>query len=512
MFILSILLAAFGVVGNGYLLLTAENKTDEDVTKIAMAAAGGAAVLAAVVDNSTFTSFALLTAAVSAIYAGGYIVLQHKAPHLTKPKPKAVDAPLPEPDPNALPPAEKPIYPKLPEEHRTAHTMIIGKSQSGKTTALGSLILDDFEKPNATVVVFDSEGVLINNLLNAAPSDRVVYFSPEQDLAMNPFAAKDPQLFEYIFAEAGQELTPNMRTVYRNVAKLVMAIPGGNLMTMWRILQGGSTPYQPQIDTLGEVERAFFATQFEGNRSYRETKDAILTRFNTLLENEKLRDMFCASTNKVNLSAEIAAGKIILIHPSTRILNTTSSIFARFFMAQLNRDIMSQEDPYDRRLYVYADEFSDYTTSRAELEELFEKAAKRNVALTVGFQGIYQLKGDLKNAVLLNTGTKMMGRSYPEDQSYMAKELQVDVEQLMALQKGQFATKVPEERAYTFKAPKDRLRNVRPRDDRRILELKRRMQEQYGVSPADTSPPQDAEQASPPAPPKLKDPFAGVEG
>lgn len=341
--------------------------------------------------------------------------------------------PSPEPVPEMLLPEEltQSSSPQsLPDRKRTEHMMIVAGSGSGKTQLLQTLLLKDLDE-DATIIVIDSQSSLINNLLNVVPVDRLVHITPTDrgyPLALNLFEkGQDSSLYEYIFQAFGGELTPQMATVFRYVARLVASIPQGNINTMRIILEkNGLTLYQSYIPTLPPIVRAFFETQYETDRSVLESRQAVLRRLYAALENETFAAMFSAPQTKLDIAQAMNDKKVILIDTAKGTLTgDTFKIFGRFFLAQIAKAMFNRTNPYPYRVYLYIDEFQEYAGEEGFVTELFTQARKWNVGIIVAFQYLAQMPEQVLKAVMSNTALKFVGKVSAADEKAMAAELRV---------------------------------------------------------------------------------------
>lgn len=407
-------------------------------------------------------------------------MLERLQPVQTQPEPK----PAPEP-----PPAVQ----KLPD-NRTEHMMVLAGSGSGKTQLLQSLLLEDIYT-DATIIVIDSQQQLIDNLLHVVPTNRLVHLTPTDKrypLALNLFD-QDPAFFEYIFGAFGGDMTPQMAMIYRYVARLVSVVPEGNLETMRKVLEkNGAAQYRQHFGKLPPLVRDFFTSQFDSDRGILESRQAVLRRVYAALENDAFAAMFTAKENKVNLRAEIEAGKVILIDTAKGTLKgDTFKIFGRFCLAQIAQAIFSREVPYPNPVYIYIDEFADYAGDEGFVLDLFTQARKWNVGLLVAFQFLGQLPEKVLQAVMSNTAIKFVGKVSAPDRRSLAAEMGTSADH-MAQQKGVFTTNVPVRgalRSWTVEFGKLEAEGKRSRDE--LDAIRHEMRQRYSEPVRVEVPPQD---------------------
>jgi hypothetical protein len=367
--------------------------------------------------------------------------------------------------------------------------MIVAGSGSGKTQLLQSLLLKDLDE-DATIIVMDSQSSLINNLLNVVPVDRLVHITPTDKghpLALNLFEkGQDSTLYEYIFQAFGGELTPQMATVFRYVARLVAVIPNGNINTMRIILEkNGLTLYQSYVPSLPPIVRAFFENQYDTDRSVVESRQAVLRRLYAALENETFAAMFSAPETKLDIAKAMNDQKVILIDTAKGTLTgDTFKIFGRFFLAQTAKAMFDRTSPYPHRVYLYIDEFQEYAGEEGFVTELFTQARKWNVGIIVAFQYLAQMPDKVLRAILSNTALKFVGKVSAADRKAMASELGISPD-FMHTEKGTFITSFRNSQHYEqyWKVPFGELERQGRRSRDELEDIRYRMREAYSWKP-----------------------------
>ena len=343
---------------------------------------------------------------------------------------------------------ETPITFTLPEKIRTQHHHIVAGSGHGKTQCLQQMILNDLET-DASIVVIDSQGDMINRLATRIPEDRLVLVDPEHcPPALNIFAqgggderqiASTVELYEYIFSALDAELTSKQSVVYRYLTRLMLTVPGASIQTMREILApGGIDKFADAIAALPPTARSFFEGQFR-SRDYNETRGQILRRLYTVLENETFERMLSAPDIKLDLADALDSGKVVLINTAKSYLkNTAASLFGRIFIAGVMQVVMERGERR-RRTYLYIDEFQDYAEDSPVLYNLFEQARKYELGVIVAHQGLYQLPQQLRQSLSANTAIKFAGGVSADDRSALASQMHTTPDFIMSQGQGHFA-------------------------------------------------------------------------
>ncbi|MGI1661362.1 type IV secretory system conjugative DNA transfer family protein [Palleronia sp. KMU-117] len=348
----------------------------------------------------------------------------------------------PKPEPKPEPPKQE-----IPADLRTSHTHILAGSNFGKTTLLKSLIAADIQT-DASVVVIDSQGDLINEIAPHVAPDRLILVDPQHcPAALNIFAragtgdaevARAVELFQYVFTALGVELTGKMATVFRFLCILMLHTPGATVRTMHNVLKNGVPLNDRYLKETPEVVQEFFQGDFN-SRTYAETRNDIAGRLNTVLSATTVGRMLNAPSQSINIRQAVDSGKIILINTNKGYLTDQfASLIGRIFLVQLMQAVMSRPQGQRRPTYLYLDEFGDYAEDSQVLFNLFEQGRKYGLGVTVAHQLLNQLGPRLRSTIHANTAVKFVGGASAEDTAVMAREMRVQPNQIDFVRKGTF--------------------------------------------------------------------------
>lgn len=397
----------------------------------------------------------------------------------------------PEPPAAPVPPPE-PEKPALPEELRTSHAMVCAGSGAGKTQLLQSLIWDDVQK-GYPLIVIDSQSQMINKLSERIPRDRQILIDPEYCPPQLNIFSQPPtdmstavELMEYIFSALDTQLTTKQATAYRYLSRLLFTIPGASIHTMRELLEmGGEKKYQQYIDQLDETARSFFE-QYSVKSQFGETRQQILTRLYTVLENQTFAAMLGAPSFTIDIGPAIRQGKVVLVNTNKTFLkHTGAALFGRIFIAQIMQTIMGRSE--GRRVLVYIDEFADYAEESHILFNLFEQARKYGLGMTVAFQYIGQLPPKLQQSLASNTAIKFAAGLSSEDRTKMASQMGVDSEYLARLQRGVFLVSLRNQGVRQWPVEFGRLEAIPVIND--ISDTREKMRQRFGIPyPTDNTP------------------------
>ena len=325
----------------------------------------------------------------------------------------------------------------------------------------------------ASVVVLDSQGDLIKTIsqLQAfAPGeplhDRICIIDPtdiEYPVSLNLFDVGIDRLKNYPMLERERltnsilelydfvlgsllaaEMTQKQNVIFRYVTRLMLHIPDATIHTLRQLMEPGSeAKFAPHIRKLTGTARQFFDTEFS-SREFADTKKQVLRRLWGILENQTFERMFSHPRSKLDLFAEMNAGKVILINTAKDLLKESGTeIFGRFFIALIaqaaqERAVLPERDRMPT--FVYIDEAADYFDRNIGI--ILSQARKFNVGMILAHQYLGQLEPKLQEAFGANTAIKFAGGVSNKDARSLAPILGCDSEFIERQPKGSFAASV----------------------------------------------------------------------
>jgi hypothetical protein len=364
----------------------------------------------------------------------------------------------------------------IPTEARFEHHHIVAGSGHGKTQTLQYLIAKDLEAVvdgTRSVIVLDSQGDLIRNISSlkcfAAGEplhDRVVIIDPSDvewpvslnlfDVGMERLSGYAPlererltnsilELYDFVLGTLlSAEMTQKQNVIFRYVTRLMLHIPDATIHTLRELMEPGSEKkFAPHIAKLSGTARHFFETEFT-SREFDQTKKQVLRRLWGILENQTFERMFSHPRSKLDLFAEMNAGKVILINTAKDLLKEQGTeIFGRFFIALIAQAAQERATlPAHKRIptFVYIDEAQDYFDRNIGI--ILAQARKMKVGMILSHQFLGQLEPKLQEAFAANTAIKFAGGVSAKDARAFAPMLYCTPELIEAQGKGSFATNV----------------------------------------------------------------------
>lgn len=348
----------------------------------------------------------------------------------------------------------------IPQATRFEHQHIVAGSGHGKTQALQQLILSDLDAVaagQASIVVIDSQRDLIENIAGLslfAPGGplhgRLCLIDPtdvEWPVALNLFdfgmeridqySQLDRErlingvleLYDFVLGsllDAG--MTQKQSVIFRYITRLLLHIPNATIHTFRELLEdNGLDRYRSHVNQLSGSAKAFFETEFQ-SREFAQTRKQVLRRLYGILENQTFERMFSHPKSKLDLFAEMNAGKVILINTAKDLLKENGTeIFGRFFIAMIAQAAQERAVlPANKRLptFVYVDEANDYFDPNIGI--ILSQARKYGIGMILAHQFLGQLDGKLHEAIAANTAIKFAGGVSAKDARALSSELRTD--------------------------------------------------------------------------------------
>ena len=353
----------------------------------------------------------------------------------------------------------------IPQKTRYEHHALYGGTGHGKTSALEHLIAHDLDlvaAGKASVIVIDSQGDLIDRKLarldvfaEGGPLEgKLVHISPKDvdwPLALNLFDVdmarinkmsplhreqminRTLELYEYIFSSLlSAALTQRQGNLFRFCVRLMFQIPNATIHSFHELFQeDGYERFKPYIDKMQPTERAFFEKDFR--TEYNDTKKQIVRRLWGIIENTTFNRMFSHPKSKLDLAAEMDAGKVILIDTAQDLLQKSGTeFFGRFFIALISQAVEARAAiPEEERLpcFVYIDEFGDYAEATDKnITTILRQARKRKVGMVVATQMLGDLSAKTVEALNTNTSIKFVGGTSVADSQKLARDMRTTPE------------------------------------------------------------------------------------
>lgn len=339
------------------------------------------------------------------------------------------------------------------------HTICLGPTGSGKSTAMLHLILADITA-GRSVLVLDPKADLINDLLMRIPEKRmgdVVIIDPSDSCpcGFNPLAFKeygDPSLIADAILSVLKEIFSDCWGIYTQdvlTAALLTLTGAENATLLWLLPLLTDENFRRRIT--GKVKDRIalrpFWEQFEALRDTekRQQISPVLNKLRQLTLRPGLRNILGQAKPKFSLTDLFYKRKIVLVPlnrgltggESARLLG--SLIVGLTWMLALSRAGIPTEKRHIVEIYI--DELQDYISLPTDLSDALAQARGLGVGLTLAHQYRDQLPLEIRSGVDANARNKIvfgLNSRDAKDMAAMAPEL--TAEDFMALPRYQIYT------------------------------------------------------------------------
>jgi type IV secretory pathway TraG/TraD family ATPase VirD4 len=330
---------------------------------------------------------------------------------------------------------------------RRAHMYIIGKTGTGKSSLLETLVRQDIEAGHG-LALLDPHGDLVERVIASVPQKRkadLIYFdvpNPSQSLGFNPLERTHPlntslavsgllEVFKKIWSDSWG---PRLEHVLRNALLALMDQPEATLADVVRLLDDRAFRRKIAQDTTNGQVRAFWLREFEGySNAFRAVVAApIQNKAGAFLADPILNRILTKKRSDFDVRQVMDEGKLLLVNLAKgKIGEDSASLLGALLVTRIGLAGLSRADrPEDTRrdFFLYLDEFHTFTT--LSVATMLAELRKYRVGLILAHQYISQLDPKVLDAVLGNTGTIISFRLGAEDAHVVAKEFEPELSAL----------------------------------------------------------------------------------
>ncbi|MCH8246346.1 MAG: type IV secretion system DNA-binding domain-containing protein [Bacteroidetes bacterium] len=358
---------------------------------------------------------------------------------------------------------------------RLKHTLILGKSGTGKSSLIKILFLADVYAGRGCALL-DPHGDLAESLLYHIPRDRVrdvVYFEPaERDNPANINLLDSPRdpdmravvadgIISILHAHWGDAWGPRMEQILRHTLLALLDFDEDTtLLGVGRLLTDESYRRRVVSRAQNPITRAYFEDQFErySARFRIEAITPILNRLEKLTSNPLMRNLLGVPKSTINIRRIMDEGQILIANLAgigksyTDLLG--SILLGIIELAALERSSI----PENRRrpFFVYVDEMHGFSGNT--IGSMIGQVRKFGVGLTLATQTLANYSDEMKTT-LMTCGSVAAFRVSGRDAQWLDPEFDREVppEAFTSLEPFQAYLKMPDGsipfRAYIDKPP-----------------------------------------------------------
>lgn len=336
-------------------------------------------------------------------------------------------------------------------EDRFSHIHVIGKTGTGKSTLLETMIKQDLLAGNGLAVI-DPHGDLVariyntvpehrkNDLvfLNAADSTQAFGYNPLRHVREDRIALAASGLMEVFKKMWPDAWGVRMEHILRNTLMALLEQPKSTLHDILRMYSDKDFRKKVASSLRNEPVRRFFEKEFERfSFGYRTDGVApIQNKVGAFLADPLINRILTAPTIDLHLRQLMDDGKILLVNLAKgKIGEDSSTLLGGLLVTTIGLAAYSRADtPAEGRrdFFVYIDEFQSFTT--LAVANMLSELRKYRMGFTIAHQYLHQLEPDVRHAVLGNAGTLISFRVGAEDASYLGREFQARFEPIDLMQ------------------------------------------------------------------------------
>jgi hypothetical protein len=335
----------------------------------------------------------------------------------------------------------RPVY--ISDADRERHMYIIGRTGTGKTELMKTMILQDMRAGKGMCVIDPHD--LAEDLLGYIPPERaedVIFFDPSDEewpMGLNLLEANTEterhmatnavigMMYKLYDPHKTGIIGPRFEHAIRNAMLTVMdAIPGGTFIEVVQALQRPEFVQEMLPRVRDPLVRRYWTDQIAQTSDFHKSEvlDYIVSKFGRFITNKTIRNIIGQNVSAFNFRKVMDEGKILIINLAKGKLGEENSNFLGLVLVpRLVAAAMSRADIPEaqrRPFYLYVDEFQNFATP--DFATIMSEARKYKLNLIVANQFTSQMEEEVKNAVFGNVGTLMSFRTGVADANFLQHE------------------------------------------------------------------------------------------
>ena len=328
----------------------------------------------------------------------------------------------------------------IKQADRFSHLYVIGKTGTGKSTLLETLIGQDIEA-GCGVILLDPHGDLASRLATryaTARPDSLIYFdvpdrtqpygyNPLQHVGLDRIALVASGLLEVLRKQWPDAWGLRMEHILRNAVYTLLEQPKSTIADILRLLTDASFRTAALARVRNEAVRTYWTEEY-ARYSPKLRADAIMpiqNKIGAFLADPLLNRIFTAPPQPLRLRRIMDRGDVLLVNLSKGALGEdTASVLGGLLVTAVSLAAFSRSELPEaerRPCFLYLDEFQTFTTR--SIATLAAELRKYRVGVTFAHQFLGQLDDETRLAVLGNIGTLISFRLGPADAVEIAREL-----------------------------------------------------------------------------------------
>lgn len=328
----------------------------------------------------------------------------------------------------------------IKQKNRRAHICIVGKTGTGKSTLIQTMISHDAEQGYGFALI-DPHGDLAETVLDAIPQSRindVVYCNPadlEFPIAFNPLERVEPDrrflvaselisVFKKVWSEFWG---PRLEHILRNSLMTLLEYPGSTLLDLPRLLTDDKFREVVLRSVTNPQVRDFWFAEFAKYSAWLKTEAVapILNKVGQFLTSLPLRNIVGQRNAKsLDIRKVMDDGGILVANLSKgKIGEDNCRLLGALLVTKIQLAALGRADTPEhlrRTFYCYVDEFHNFLT--LSFADILAEARKYSLSLALATQMLTTIDDRIRSAILGNIGTLISFRTGVEDAYLLAPE------------------------------------------------------------------------------------------
>jgi type IV secretory pathway TraG/TraD family ATPase VirD4 len=323
---------------------------------------------------------------------------------------------------------------------RRSHMYVIGKTGTGKSTLLKTLVLQDIAAGEG-LALFDPHGDLAEEVVSQIPASRrgdLMYLNvPDRSFVwhFNPFAGIPEEkralaasgmveVFKKLWPD---EWGPRLEHLLRNVVFTLLEAGDASFADIPRLLSDREFRGAAVKKVSNGMVREFWEKEFAGySPAFRAVVTApLLNKVGAFLTDPLLYSILSGARSSFDLRRIMDEGKILVVNLAKGKLGEgPAALLGSLLVSHLSLAAMERADrPQGERrdFYLYLDEFHTFAT--LTLATMLSELRKYRLNLILAHQYLSQLEPEVRDAVFGNAGSFIAFRVGALDAPTVAREL-----------------------------------------------------------------------------------------
>jgi hypothetical protein len=316
----------------------------------------------------------------------------------------------------------------LRDNHRCLHLLLLGATNTGKSTTLLHLINND--KDHA-IILLDPAGDLALKTASLFPPERLIYVDKDNPISLNPLTVKGlnktekANLITEVINSSVKAISPDqvaMTVKMSRILKQAVNVIDDRLLSLKFL--GDFLDFKSTRDKyfLNKPKPQFWQDYDHSDFQHQQTRmsgQRISDRFSLLYDDENLKP-FLEGENELDIEMIVREKKALIVNLGN-LDDEFTSFIGNLVSHQLKSYYYHQSSGNSGKLFFYVDEWHLF------INDLFQRflveARKYNISINMSGHSLIQVSRELAQIALSNTYTKLIFNCSYKDTEIIFKEV-----------------------------------------------------------------------------------------